>query len=159
MQLTLTGNDANLLDQTATALEDQLRGLSGISSVSFSAGLRAPKVQINPDFARAAALGTTSPDSAAAVRVATSGDCAAQQSKLHLPQRQIPISVQLDGDQTQSLDAIKALQLMGNSGCVPLESSAAITVGGGRSQIDRLDRSRNVSLSIDLNGGAIGEAA
>jgi multidrug efflux pump subunit AcrB len=40
---------------------------------------------------------------------------------------------------------------------VDLASVAGISIGSGPSQIDRLDRSRNVTLNVELNGRPLGE--
>ncbi len=157
LQLTLSGDDSTLITQSASALEEQLRTLKGIGSVRSSDSLQAPEVQIRPNFSRAAALGITSQAISDAIRVATAGDYSQQLSKLNLPQRQVDIRVELGGNAHLSLDDIKSIQLKGNNGLVPLDSIAQVSIGGGPSEIDRLDRSRNITLTVELNGLAIGE--
>ncbi len=152
LEITLASEDAGLLDQAGSAVEEQLRSLQGIGAVTSSASLQAPEIQIMPDFRRAAALGVTSEAIAEATRVATNGDYSASMAKLNLPQRQIPIRVRFDRKSRMTLNDIANLRVSGTNGSVDLGSIAEIRIGGSPSKINRLDRSRNITLSIELNG-------
>src|SRR5690606_20220429 len=57
MQLVLAGDDPQRLQDAATALERDLRGIDGLGSVTSSASLLRPEIVITPDPARAADLG------------------------------------------------------------------------------------------------------
>ncbi len=129
----------------------------GVGNITSGAGLQGPEIQIRPDFARAAALGVTSTSIAKTVRVATNGDYSTEMPKLNLPQRQIAIRVRFDQGTRDSLDAIRQLRLPGADGTVTLGSVAEVSIGSGYAQIDRLDRYRNMTISVELNGRAIGE--
>jgi len=78
--------------------------------------------------------------------LATYGDYAIGLPKLNLPQRQISIRVRLDPSVRGDLAAVGQLRVAGSKGSVSLASVADITMGSGPSQIDRLDRSRKVTL-------------
>jgi multidrug efflux pump subunit AcrB len=157
LELTLASDDPNVLEQAASALEDQLRTLKGIGAVTSSASLQAPEIQIRPDFAKAAALGITSESIAEAVRVSTNGDYSSNLAKLNLPQRQISIRVRFDPHSRRDIDTISQLQVAGATGKVSLGSIATITIGGSPSEIDRIDRARNITLSVELNGRILGD--
>lgn len=157
LDITLASDDSTLLDGVGTAVEEQLRTLNGIGAVTSSASRQAPEVQIVPDFARAAALGVTSSSIAEAVRVATGGDYSSALPKLNLPQRQVPIVVRFAPAARTSLDDIKNIRVVGTSGSVDLGSIADIRIGGSPSQIDRIDRMRNVTFSVELNGRILGD--
>ncbi|SFJ77689.1 Multidrug efflux pump subunit AcrB [Bosea sp. OK403] len=157
LDITLASDDAATLDETGSALEEQLRMLRGIGAVTSSAARQAPEIQISPDFARAAALGVTSSAIADAVRVATNGEYSAALPKLNLPQRQIPIVVRLASETRTKLDELRNVRVAGANGNVDLGSIAEIRIGGSPSQIDRIDRMRNVTLSIELNGRILGD--
>ncbi|MBX4975510.1 efflux RND transporter permease subunit [Rhizobium lentis] len=157
LEITLASDDANVLDSASTALEEQLRTLQGIGAVTSTAARQAPEIQITPDFARAAALGVTSTSIAEAVRVATNGEYSADLSKLNLPQRQIPIVVRFSPETRTNLDDIKNMRVAGTNGNVDLGSIADVTIGGSPSEIDRIDRMRNVTLSVELNGRILGD--
>jgi multidrug efflux pump subunit AcrB len=157
LQLTLAGNDAVALDQAAAALESQLRTLHGIGNVTSSAALQRPEVQLTPDAARAAALGVTAGAAADALRIGTYGDYSTALPKLNLPQRQVPIRVRVEASQRDSLAAIGQLRVAGSGGSVALASLGELAIGSGPAQIDRLDRERNVTLTVELAGRTLGE--
>ncbi|MBP2448566.1 efflux RND transporter permease subunit [Rhizobium leguminosarum] len=157
LEITLASDDANVIDSASTALEEQLRTLQGIGAVTSTAARQAPEIQITPDFARSAALGVTSSAVAEAVRVATNGEYSSELPKLNLPQRQIPIVVRFSPEARTNLDDIKNMRVAGSNGNVDLGSIADVRIGGSPSQIDRIDRMRNVTLSIELNGRILGD--
>ncbi|MBY5836438.1 efflux RND transporter permease subunit [Rhizobium leguminosarum] len=157
LDITLASDDAGALDKAAGALEEQLRALPGIGAVTSSASLQAPEIQIVPDLDRAAALGVTAESMSEAVRVATSGDYSAALAKLNLPQRQLAIRVRFDPSNRTTLDDIANLRVSGSRGSVDLGSVANIRIGGSPSEISRIDRSRNVMLSVELNDRVLGD--
>lgn len=99
----------------------------------------------------------TSSAIAEAVRVATNGDYSADLPKLNLPQRQVPIVVRFSPETRTKLDDIKNMRVAGTNGNVDLGSIADIRIGGSPSEIDRIDRMRNVTLSVELNGRILGD--
>jgi hydrophobe/amphiphile efflux-1 (HAE1) family protein len=157
MDLTLASDDADLLSRVTHEAEAQLRTLHGIGNVTSSAALQRPEVQIRPNYERAAQLGVTSEALADAVRFATYGDYSTSLPKLNLPQRQINIRVQMDRSIREDIDAISQLRVKGRDGMVNLSAVADISMGSSASQIDRIDRSRSVTLSVELNGRALGD--
>jgi hydrophobe/amphiphile efflux-1 (HAE1) family protein len=157
LTVTLAGEDADLLTRTANKLEGELRGLKGIGNVTSSVAQQRPEIQIRPDYEWAAALGVTSEALGETVRMATYGDYSASLPKLNLPERQIAIRVRMDPSVRTDIDAIGQLRVKGSQGMASLSSMADISMGSGPSQIDRTDRTRNVTLSIELAGRAIGE--
>ncbi|GGE07682.1 efflux RND transporter permease subunit [Rhizobium anhuiense] len=157
LEIALASDDANALETASTALEEQLRTLQGIGAVTSTAARQAPEIQIAPDFARAAALGVTSSAISEAVRVATNGEYSSALPKLNLPQRQVPIVVRFSPETRTKLDDIKNMRVAGTNGSVDLGSIADIRIGGSPSQIDRIDRMRNVTLSVELNGRILGD--
>ena len=154
LDITLASDDSSVLDGASTALEEQLRTLKGIGAVTSSASRQAPEIQITPDFARAAALGVTSSAIAEAVRVATGGEYSSALPKLNLSQRQIPIVVRFAPETRRTLNDIMNMRVAGTNGSVDLGSIADVRIGGSPSQIDRIDRMRNVTISVELNAGS-----
>lgn len=157
LEITLAGDDSDTLDEAAGALEEQLRTLQGIGAVTSSASLQAPEIQIVPDFDRAAALGVTTEAISEAIRVATNGDYSSALAKLNLPQRQLSIRVRFDPNNRTSLGDIANLRVAGTRGSVDLGSVATIGIGGSPSEISRIDRLRNVTLSVEINGRILGD--
>lgn len=157
LEVTLASDDSSLLESTAAALERDMRTLKGVGAVTSDAALQRPEIQITPDYARAAQYGITISTLADTVRLATYGDYSSDLSKLNLPQRQIAVRVRLDPSERSDLDRIGQLRLTGTNGQVALASVAHIQIGSGASQIDQIDRYRNVTISVELNGRAIGD--
>ncbi len=157
LQITLASDDSQALMRAAEQAETQLRTLKGIGNVTSSASLQRPEIQVRPDSARAASLGVTSEALGDAVRLATYGDYSTALPKLNLPQRQIAIRVRMDPELRSDLGTVTNLRVPGSNGSVSLGTVADVTLGSGPSQIDRLDRSRNVTLTVELNGRASGD--
>lgn len=157
LTITLAGDDADTLTRAANQAESQLRTLKGIGNVTSSAAMQRPEIQVRPNYERAAALGVTSETLGEAVRMATYGDYSTALPKLNLPERQVPIRVRMDPSVQADTAAIGQLRVAGSQGSVSLASVADVALGSGPSQIDRLDRSRNVTLTVELAGRSIGE--
>ncbi|GLK56658.1 multidrug efflux pump subunit AcrB [Methylopila capsulata] len=157
LDITLASDDADAVDAAGAAVEEQLRTLRGIGAVTSSAALQAPEIQITPDFARAAALGVTSEAISEAVRVATNGEYSVSMPKFNLPQRRLSIRVRFDQQTRTTLADIANLRVSGANGSVDLGSIADIWIGGSPSKINRIDRARNVTLSVELNGRILGD--
>ena len=157
MQLVLSGDDPDTLSAAASAVERDLRTLEGLGSISSSASLLRPELQIVPDPARAADLGVATADIAEATRIATSGDYTQRMAKLNLPDRQIPIRVGLPREALADPALIGQLRVRGAQGPVPLSAVAEIRDGSGPSMLSRYQRQRNIVLSAELNGRPLGE--
>lgn len=157
MQLVLAGDDPEKLHAAAAAVERDLRHIKGLGSISSSASLLRPEIRIVPQPARAADLGVSTAEIAEATRVATAGDYTQRMAKLNLPDRQIPIRVGFAREDLRDPALIGQLQVRGNQGPVPLAAVATIESGSGPSVISRYKRQRNVTLTAELNGRALGE--
>jgi multidrug efflux pump subunit AcrB len=157
MQLVLRGEDPLALSAAAQKVERELRSLKGIGNVNSSASLVRPEIIVRPDFARAADLGVTTASIGETVRVATAGDYDTNLNKLNLSERQVPIRVKLPDAVRADLDAIARLTVPGKNGPVMLANVATITMESGPAQIDRLNRSRNVTLNVELGSRALGD--
>ena len=157
LQIMLASDNPTLLATTSKAVERELRTLNGIGSVTSSASLQRPEIQIKPDYARAADLGVTSSALANAVRVATYGDYLTSLGKLNLPQRQVDVRVRLANTVRQDIDTIGQIRVEGSNGLVALNNLAEIRVSDGPSQIVRRDRQRQATINVELGGRSIGE--
>jgi multidrug efflux pump subunit AcrB len=157
MQLVLRSEDPVALTAAAQAVERDMRTLKGIGNVSSSASLVRPEIIVRPDFAKAADLGVTAAAIGETVRVATAGDYDTALTKMNLAERQVPIRVKLPDAVRADLSAIGRLTVPGKNGPVMLDNVASITMESGPAQIDRLNRSRNVTLEVELSGRSLGE--
>ena len=157
MQIVLQSEDPRALNKAAQAAERDLRTLTGIGGVSSSASLVRPELIVRPDFARAADLGVTAQSIAETLRVATSGDYDVGLAKLNLTERQIPIRVKLPDATRTDVAALERLTVPGRYGPTLLGNVVTFTMDSGPAQIDRLNRSRNVILDVELGGRPLGE--
>ena len=156
MQLVLRSEDPAALTAAAQAVERDLRTLKGIGNVTSSASLVRPEIIVRPDFARAADLGVTAQSIAETVRVATAGDYDISLPKLNFSERQVPIRVKLPDAVRADLAAIERLSVPGRNGPVQLSNVADISIDSGPAEINRLNRSRNVTLEVELAGRELG---
>ncbi|MYM24186.1 MMPL family transporter [Duganella sp. FT135W] len=157
MQLVLRSEDPVALKEAAQKAERELRTLKGVGNVRSTASLVRPEIIVKPDFAKAADLGVTAASIGQTVRVATAGDYDTDLTKMNLPERQVPIRVKLPDAVRADLDAIGRLTVPGKNGPVLLATVADITMESGPAQINRLNRSRNVTLEVELGKRTLGE--
>jgi multidrug efflux pump subunit AcrB len=157
LQLVLRSDDPVVLQATAQKVEREMRTLQGVGNVRSSASLVRPEIIVTPDFAKAADLGVTANAIGQTVRVATAGDYDTDLTKMNLPERQVPIRVKLPDSVRADLDAIGRLTVPGKNGPVLLATVATITMESGPAQINRLNRSRNVTFEVELGRRALGE--
>jgi multidrug efflux pump subunit AcrB len=157
MELVLRSDDAQALGAAAQNVERELRALPGIGNVHSNAALVRPEIIVHPDFARAADLGATAESIAETVRVATAGDYDTALTKMNLPQRQVPIRVKFAGSVRADLAAIARLAVPGKNGPVMLANVATVAMASGPAQIERLNRSRDVTLEVELGSRQLGE--
>ena len=157
MQLVLRSEDPVLLNDTAKQVERELRTLKGVGNVRSSASLVRPEIIVRPDFARAADLGVTAASIGETIRVATAGDYAINLPRLNVSERQVPIRVKLPDSVRADLAQIERLSVPGKHGAVMLGQVATVTMASGPAQIDRLNRSRNVTFDVELGSRQLGE--
>jgi len=157
LMLLLAGDDPVVLADTVHAVERDLRSIKGLGNITSTASLVRPEISIRPDFARMADLGVTAESVGEVVRIATAGDYSSALAKLNLPQRQVPIRVQIPEASRTQIEVLGQLPVHGKSGNVKLAGVADITMSSGSAQINRMDRSRNVAINIELNGRQLGD--
>jgi HAE1 family hydrophobic/amphiphilic exporter-1 len=159
LQLILTGGDPEVMDDVAETLVRQMATVPQLSNIKTSASLLRPELQIRPLYDRAAELGVSVADIGNVARLATLGEINANLAKFNLPDRQIPIRVQITPDARSDLSEIRNLRVTtAAGGSVPLDTVADISIGSGMSEIKRYDRARQVTVGADLNGAPLGPA-
>ncbi len=159
MLLVLKSDDPLALIEASRNVERELRGMQGIGNVSSSASLVRPEIMVRPDFARAADMGVTAANMGDTVRVATAGDYDQALAKLNLTERQVPIRVKLPSAARADLDALARLNVPGKAGPVMLGNVATLSLESGPAEIERLNRSRNVVLTVELGGRELGQVS
>ena len=157
-QVTLAGDESNRLNLAAANAEREIRAMPGLGMITSSAALQKPEIVIRPLPERAAELGVTTETLSLVTRIATSGDVDTSLAKFNLDNRQIPIRVRLNDTSRSDLERLQLLSVPGRNGPVPLMNVADVSLGAGPAQITRVDRSRNITLNVDLNTVALGDA-
>ncbi len=158
MQIVLRSEDPNALAEATRAAVRDLRTIRGVGNVNSGASLTRPEIIVRPDTARAADLGVTAQSIGETIRVATAGDYDTELSKLNLSERQIPIRVKLPDSVRADLAQLERLTVPGKNGPVLLGTVAALSIESGPAQVDRLNRSRNVTIDVELGSRQLGEA-
>jgi len=158
LALTLSSDDASALDEAATALKREMRGIRGLSNITSSASLERPEMVVRPHLTLAAQQGISTALIGETVRFATAGDLDTELPRLDLDERQIYIRVQLPENVRRDPAAVGNLRMRGNNGLIPLEQVASLELRGGPAQIARYDRRRQVTIEAELGGMALGDA-
>jgi len=158
LTIVLQSENPQALKKAADDLEKQMRTIPGLVEASSTASLVKPEILVVPDPQRAADLGVTVQSIARTATLATIGDGDANLAKYNLPDRQIPIRVQIDPEARQDITNIRNLQVPSqNGGLVPLLAVADIRFGSGAATINRFDRMRQVSVEANLQGISLGD--
>ena len=159
LEIVLTGENPELLEQAAQNLTQQMRQVSGLVEVASTAALVQPEILIRPDPARAADLGVSVSSIARTASLATLGDAESNLADFDAGDRQIPIRVRLTPAATNDISTLRNLQVPSQNGeLVPLIAVADIEFGSGPAQVDRFNRSRQVTVGANLEGIELGEA-
>lgn len=159
LKIVLSSDDEQAMKTTSEAILNRMRRMPELADVVSSAALTRPEIIVKPDFTRAAQQGISVYTIARTASVATLGDNDSALPKFSLPNRQINMRVQLDPKYRDDLETIKNLRVQGLNGLVPLGTVASVDFGAGPNQIDRYDRTRQVSIDASLKPGVtLGEA-
>ncbi len=159
LSIILKSENGELLSQTAQALEKQMRQIPGLVEVTSSESLVKPEIVIVPNPARAADLGVSVQSIARTASLALIGGLDSNLAKFDLPDRQIPIRVQLDPASRDDIETLKNLRVPSRNGTlVPITAVADIRLGSGPAEIKRFNRARQVSLGGNLQGISLGDA-
>ncbi len=159
LSIVLKSENGEVLEATAQALETQMRQIPGLVELVSSTSLVKPEIAIKPDPDRAADLGVSVQAIARTASLALIGGNDSSLAKFDLPDRQIPIRVQIDPQQRNDLETLKNLQVPSSNGTlVPLSSVATIQLGSGAAEIKRFNRQRQVTVEANLEGVSLGDA-
>ncbi len=156
ISIMLAGSNPILLEETATALVEQMKGLKQVVAPRISADLRRPEVVIVPRHDLAASLGVTTQAMSQAIRIATIGEIDQNAAKFSLTDRQVPIRVRISEEARRDLSNIANLPVpTASGGSVPLSRVADISFGSGPTTIQRYNQQRRVFIGADLANGVV----
>ncbi|MGF1541889.1 MAG: efflux RND transporter permease subunit [Pleurocapsa sp.] len=159
VSLILRSNNPEVLTEAANALESQMAEIPGLVEVSSSISLVKPEIIVEPDPQRASDLGVSVQAIARTASLALIGDNEFNLAKFNLPDRQIPIRVQITPEQRRNIETLKNLLIPARNGSlVPLNAVAKISFGSGPATIQRFNRNRQVTVEGNLEGLALGDA-
>ncbi|WP_297512650.1 efflux RND transporter permease subunit [uncultured Caulobacter sp.] len=157
--LRLLSDNGPALEAAARKVEAEMRTVPGLAHVVNTAAIARPEIVVTPKPDQAARAGVSAGAISQAVRVATIGDVAQNLPKYNLGDRQVPIRLRLNDDARGDIAVLQTLKVPSANGPVPLNAVADIRFGAGPSQIDRQDRSRVATITAELDGIVVGEAA
>ena len=156
--LGLASDNPELLQQTAIALEQEMRKLKQLSNVSSSTPLPRSEFKIVPRNDDAARMGVSTESISDTIRIATVGDQSSNLARLNIDDRQIPVRILFNADNKNN-SLINHILIPSNTGkLIPLAAVADVTLSAGASSITRFDQRRQVMLEADLNNATLGEA-
>ena len=156
MTVMLAGSDPVVLEETATKLVEQMKGIKSLVAPRISADINRPEIIITPRPKIAAELGITTSALSQTIRIATLGEIEQNAARFSLSDRQIPISVRLSTDARTDFRTIENLPVpLANGGSVPLSRVAEITFGSGPTAIQRYNQNRRVLVGADLAAGVL----
>lgn len=159
VSLFLTGDDPELLQQTAERAVASLREMAELRDPRIVGDLARPEILVIPRLDLAAELGVSVASISQTIRIATLGDLPQNAAKFSLSDRQIPVRVSLLESARSDLGTLENLPVRtAAGGTVPLKSVAEIRFGEGPSSIRRYNQSRRVGIEADLNNVELGPA-
>jgi multidrug efflux pump subunit AcrB len=151
LNITLGGEDPELLNKTALTLVEQMQGLKTVVAPRIQGDLNRPEIVIRPRFDLAASLGVTTQALSSAIRIATLGDIDQNSAKFSLSNRQVTIRTLLREDARSKLTTIRNLPVSTQAGgSVPLSVVADIGFGAGPTKVERLNLQRRILVGADL---------
>jgi hydrophobe/amphiphile efflux-1 (HAE1) family protein len=157
--IVLKSENVPVLTETANALERQMREIPGLVEITSSVSLVQPEIVIQPKIERANDLGVSVQAIARTASLALIGDNDFNLAKFNLPDRQIPIRVQIAPRWRNDLETLKNIRVPSADGSlVPINAVADIRLGSGPAEITRFNRNRQVSIEANLQGMALGDA-
>ncbi|HEX4568694.1 MAG TPA: efflux RND transporter permease subunit, partial [Vicinamibacterales bacterium] len=151
IQFTINGPDLGKLEQFADAVAAEAKKQPGVVDVDTSLNVGKPELSVKLDRLKAADLGVQVADAAEALRLLVGGD---QVTTYNEGGEQYEVHVRATAPGRSSAAAIGQLTVPSSKlGSVPLENIASVTSGTAPSNVDRLNRQRQVTVFAGLKEG------
>ena len=152
VQYMIGGPDMKKLEQYAKAVMADLRKVPGAVDVDSSLSAGKPQYGIRVDRPKAAELGVSIADIANTLRLLVAGDKVSDYTDQG---EQYEVHVRSIADARNRLDELKMVTVPSSKfGTVPLDDVVRFEPGTGPAQINRLGRTRQVTISANLTPGA-----
>ena len=151
IQFTINGPDLGLLEKYAAAVVAAAKKEPGVVDVDTSLNVGKPELSVQLDRMKAADLGVQISDAADALRLLVGGD---QVTTYNEGGEQYEVHVRAVQGNRQTAAAIEQLTVPSTrSGSVALQNIARLTPGTAPSEINRLNRQRQVTIFAGLQQG------
>jgi HAE1 family hydrophobic/amphiphilic exporter-1 len=151
IQFTINGPDLKKLETFAAAIADAARKEPGVVDVDTSMNVGKPELSVHVDRMKAADLGVKVSDAAEALRLLVGGD---QVTTYNEGGEQYEVHVRAAQGARDTAAAIGQLTVPSDKvGSVPLENLARMAPGTSPSEINRLNRQRQVTIYAGLLPG------
>ena len=151
IQFTINGPDLKALEHYANAVADAAKKEPGVVDVDTSLNVGKPELSVNLDRMKAADLGVQISDAAEALRLLVGGD---QVTTYNEGSEQYEVHVRAEQGDRDTASGIGQMTVPSSRvGSVPLENLAHLTPGTAPSEINRLNRQRQVTVFAGLLPG------
>jgi hydrophobic/amphiphilic exporter-1 (mainly G- bacteria), HAE1 family len=151
IQFTISGPDLKQLEQHARAVMEAAAKEPGVVDLDTSLNVGKPELSVYLDRLKAADLGVQVSDAANALRLLVGGD---QVTTYNEGGEQYEVHVRALEGHRQTIEAIGQLTVPSERlGSVPLRNLAQLTPGTAPSEINRLNRQRQVTVFAGLRQG------
>jgi HAE1 family hydrophobic/amphiphilic exporter-1 len=151
IQFTINGPDLKALERFGNAVAEAARKEPGVVDVDTSMNVGKPELGVDLDRPKAADLGIQISDAAEALRLLVGGD---QVTTYNEGGEQYEVHVRAGEGDRQTIEGIGQLTVPSSRlGSVPLENVARFTRGSAPTEINRLNRQRQVTVFAGLLPG------
>ncbi len=154
VNILLTSDDGELLEETQLALLRDMRQLEEIRNPRMFPAPPGPELVIRPKPGEASRLNVSTAAIAQVARIATTGDIEANTPKYSEGEQRLPIRVRLPDEVRTNLAELAQLRVPTLDGrTTTLGAVADISFEAGPGKITRLDRKRSASVQADFGPG------
>ncbi len=151
VQFVMQGPSLAELERASNALAERAKSITGLVDVDTSLRVGKPEISVRLDRPKAADLGVQLSDAAEALRLLVGGD---QVTTYNEAGEQYEVHLRAEGRNRDTEAAIGQLTVPSTRlGSVPLDNIATFAHGAAPSDIRRLNRQRQVTLSANMLPG------
>ena len=151
IEVKITGDDYETLSMIASDLEKQIAALPDAVDVSSTVSERVPQVKVTIQREAASGYGLTAASIGAAVRSELTGSTA---TTVTISNKELDVVVKGDGTSSVSLDSLRSMPVpTALGGYIPLSSVAQVEIVQAPQSIQRVNQSRQVTISGDTVSG------
>ncbi len=156
IEVEIHGDDLRMLKEYTDRAEVALAGMPELADVNTTLRTGAPEIQVVYDRERLSRYGLSLQTVARLVRDKVQGF---EATRFNLPDRRIPVVVQLNEEDRRSVDAVEEMVINpGGERPVRLSSVASVILGEGPSEVRRIDSRRVGLVRANLGNASLSDA-